>query len=260
MKEVLEVVEDAESGTTTVVMRVPGFENFGARFAELESMSAEAIFNAEDMDGMLGNALNLIQNLQKESMTKLQQQYEAASEGPEKERLKQMIEMLNGATKEFLSDDGDEEDGAEEEEEEAEFDEDDTEAEKGEDLQKLEIVLGEGISWDDAAEKRVDGFLAKWPQTRSKVQEALFQYYREFYPQVRTTEGEFPGEEIMLPEPSGPEVIADLFKISTVFLRTDGAIGLSGRCSWDDEHGFGILLREDKVVAAGYADEAYSDS
>lgn len=34
-------------------------------------------------------------------------------------------------------------------------------------------------------------------------------------------------------------------------------MGLSGDCTWDDEHGIGVLLEDGRVIDTGHADVAF---
>jgi hypothetical protein len=113
------------------------------------------------------------------------------------------------------------------------------------------------LKWDSTTEAAVDEFLANWPTSRPKVLEATAKYYKEKYPELLEFFGDDPGVQFILPKPGSREVVADLFRISTIHLRDDGAIGLAGPCTWDEEHGFGVLLKNGKVSAVGHASEAY---
>ena len=123
------------------------------------------------------------------------------------------------------------------------------------DLQRLYVSLPEGMKWDPLSEARVDRFLADWPALRPAVLDATFKYYKDFRPEV----ADFFGEEAqyVLPEATGPEVVADLFRVSTIHLHPDDAIGLGGYCTWDEEHGYGALVKSG-AVTVGQEDEAFA--
>jgi len=102
----------------------------------------------------------------------------------------------------------------------------------------------------------VDRFLTNWPKLKPKVLNATFEVYRSVYPVVMEFIGDDPGVQYVLPTPNAPESITDHLALETVFFRADKKIGLSGHCTWDDEHGWGVLLKDGAVIGAGGADEA----
>jgi Domain of unknown function (DUF6985) len=57
---------------------------------------------------------------------------------------------------------------------------------------------------------------------------------------------------------AAPEVVADLFRVSALYLHNnDATVGISGGCTWDLEHLWGALLRKNKVVEIGGVDVAF---
>ena len=69
--------------------------------------------------------------------------------------------------------------------------------------------------------------------------------------------GEESGEQHLLPVPTTAEAVADLCCIRSIYLHPEGVVGLGGSCTWDEEHGFGVLLKENDVLAVGGEDVAF---
>ena len=221
MKEVLKVEVDEEFDMTEVEMSVPEFQNFGQRLGELE-LKAHKIVLAEPM-------------VFPPNQGKL---------WPWLEKLATIIEWCLKAMGRKETDSAEEERALEPDPEDFVYD-----------LQRLRVLLPEGMRWDPLAEARVDRFLADWPALRPAVLDATFKYYQDFRPEV----ADFFGDEAqyVLPEATGPEVVADLFRITAIHLHPDDAIGLGGPCTWDEEHGYGALIKSG-VVTVGQEDEAFA--
>jgi hypothetical protein len=173
---------------------------------------------------------------------------------PESRRqvIEQMMKDINEAEAEAAEEQIDEDDDEVEEDEE-----EDPEGNFEYDLQQITVSTSPGMKWDSAAEAVVDQFLANWPAVRTAVLEATADYYKALYSEMIDYMGNDPSVEITLPKPDGPAVVADLFRITTLHLREDGGIGLSGHCTWDDEHGYGVLLKDGKIETVGHASEAF---
>jgi hypothetical protein len=43
----------------------------------------------------------------------------------------------------------------------------------------------------------------------------------------------------------------------SIHLHKDGSMGLAGHCTWDEEHGFGVRLKDGKVTDVGEGDIAF---
>ena len=227
MKEVLKVEADEEFDTTEVEMRVPEFQNFGQRMGELE-LKAHKIVLATPLDlDAAWAGLDRMGGL-----------------WPWLAKLATIIEWFLKAMRRKEPDSTKQE--PEQEPDPKEFEHD---------LQRLRVSLPEGMEWNPLAEAKVDRFLADWPALRPAVLNATLKYYKDFRPEV----ADFFGEEAqyVLPEATAPEVVADLFRISTIHLHPDDAIGLGGYCTWDEEHGYGALIKSG-AVTVGHEDEAFA--
>ncbi len=53
--------------------------------------------------------------------------------------------------------------------------------------------------------------------------------------------------------PAGPETVS----LTGIHLHDDGQVGYELACAWDGEHGAGVVLKGDRVVAVGQASEAF---
>ncbi|WP_035602899.1 hypothetical protein [Haloferula sp. BvORR071] len=84
--------------------------------------------------------------------------------------------------------------------------------------------------------------------------EALCKRYEEMYPQFQHF-----NDPILYPAPGGPQLMDDRARITAIYLREDGLIGLAGACTWEDEHGLGVLIEDSRVVDCGYCDVAYDE-
>jgi hypothetical protein len=253
MKEILEINVDPDLGTTEVSLRVPQFQNFGQHLRELElkeRKADQALDEPVDAEEIEETTTNLTE-MAKTSLGALQQKLDAMPEGPQKEMLRSSMQMMN----QMISGFGKLEDTEEDDEDEPGSEEDAADLEY--DLQQLRIALSDDMAWDKAAEARVDAFLAAWPGIRPQVLQATFKYYKDLYPQLAEMFGESPAIQFIMPKPTSPDVIADLFYISAIYLHEDGKIGLGAQCTWDEEHGYGVLLKNNKVVSVGHEDEAF---
>jgi hypothetical protein len=233
MKKVLKVQVDKASDSTEVTIRVPGFENFGQRLEALERKSIEAMDDEPPDPEMLSSAVAKLNAITEQALKKM-------PEGPQKE----MLLKLMKETDEAGLDDDDEE-----------YPELEPRKEKPVDLQELAVCLPDGMKWDKAAEAIVDQFLSDWPKLRPGVLKETAKYYKKHYPDLLEFLGDDASTRIILPKP-GSEQVVDLFRVSTIYVREDGGIGISGHCTWDDEHGFGAVLKKGKIEV-GQASDAY---
>jgi hypothetical protein len=237
MKEVVKVKVDREFGTTNVTIRASDFLNFGQRMGELQRKATEALLAPGPDDDAIPKAIANLNQLFEQNLKKM-------ADGPLKN---QTIEMMKESAREMEN--AKEADGIEVEVDPEEF---------THDLQTLSVSVPEGMKWDGTTEAKVDNFLAAWPQTRPAVLKATAQYYKKIFPATKEFLGDEPGIEFTLPKPGAAEIVADLFRISTIYLRDDGSIGLGCPCTWDEEHGYGIVLNNGKVIATGGEDEAFN--
>ena len=246
-KEVISVEIDQEFNTTSVELRVPEFDNFGQKLKELEEKTYDAIIDDPDHEEKMEEALEGVTKMYEASQEQLVAKIEALPDGAEKDALKAVQENIEKMN-EMLADEDDLEDADDEiGEEEDEFD-----------VERIDVELPEGVAWDESMEGTIDAFLRSWPDVRGKVLEAVFDFYKSYYDEAKEFFGDEPETKFVLPEPKSPTSIEDNFIVSTVYVRADGAIGLSGHCTWDEEHAWGVRLKDGEVTAAGQADEAFA--
>jgi hypothetical protein len=251
-KEIVSIDVDEEFDTTEVTIRVPNFDNFGRRLEELEQLAADAVLADDDVEGP---AAGLKANpLSHHSEQQLRDKIALLPEGPEKESLRTILENVR-RMKERIEADDENEAAADDDDDEPE---DDDPGEEEYDPELLVFAFSEGVGWDDDAERKVDRFLRNWPALKAKVLNAMFEVYQSVYPVMMEFVGDDPSIPYFLPEPGRPESIEDHFLVETVFFRADKKIGLSGYCTWDDELGWGALLKDGAVISAGGADEIFS--
>ena len=94
-------------------------------------------------------------------------------------------------------------------------------------------------------------------------QKAVFRYYTEFVYPFFLKEGLVPEGPDSIPRISSEQEILPLVKFSSVDVheqQKDGTVplGLRFYCNWDDEHGLGLRVIKDRVVAVGTDDVALS--
>jgi len=136
----------------------------------------------------------------------------------------------------------------------AQFDDPPDEGQFDYNLERLTVSCPEGMNWDKTLDARVDQFLVDWPKIRPRVLKEVFNLYKKIQPEVRRIHDN-PGAPFVLPEPATPEVVADLFRVSGIYLQHDEtSIGIGGGCTWDLEHLWGVLLRDNNVVEVGGID------
>lgn len=125
------------------------------------------------------------------------------------------------------------------------------------DFELFTVMPSDGIKWDAKAEAKIDEFIKAWPEVRPQVLKQAYVCYKKLYPELKDIFGDMPTFKFTMPKPTKPEVVEDIFSISMIYLRNDGAIGITGSCTWDEEHGFGAVIKKGKVVAFGHADEGF---
>ena len=61
-----------------------------------------------------------------------------------------------------------------------------------------------------------------------------------------------------MPDICAPQEPSDLLELQNIYILGDTAkIGFQFSCSWDMEHGLGVMTRKDKVVKIGEAEVAF---
>ena len=256
-KEILKIKVDEDLDYSMLWVRAPDFHNFGEKMEEIEEAVNKAWLETPDAPDEMQALTDSITALTSNSLAQLEEQVKAMPEGEERDQLRQGIEMM----KALQADPGEAE--AEEDEDEEEDSSDEAPAEESEedkwekDPQTLRVNLPEKAEWGAKYEKQLDEFLDQWPAVRSLVHQELFKMYQEIYPDMWDFRRDEPAAALALPEPVSVETIAQLFKITTITLHKNGKVGISGNCTWDEEHGFGVLVKGNKVLRTGAADEAY---
>lgn len=142
-------------------------------------------------------------------------------------------------------------------------DEEDEDPDQNDDLEDepdvYSIIIQEDMpQWSDAYPDRLQSFLTAWPSLRTKILNAAFAYYQMVHEDAWLLYGGRDEDKIILPDPDQPADIEQLFRIRAFHLYEDkDEIGLSGTCTWDDEHGFGCRIKKGEILGFSYADEVY---
>jgi hypothetical protein len=253
MKEIINISVDEELDLTEVSIRVPQFENFGKRLGELERKASEAFRvrpepeSDPELEAEIEADLNETMESLKSSVNSMKKELEAMPDSPQKKAMMLMYEQFSKMDEE--TDEEDEVEGDRPVDEKDRF---------NYDLQALRVSLGEEMKWDKAAEATVDQFLIDWPLIRPAVLQATFKHYKKIYPELMQIVGESDEYAFTMPKPTSPEVVADLFTITAIYLHQDGSIGLGGHCTWDEEHGYGVRIKNGKIVEVGHESDAFS--
>lgn len=236
-KEILSIKKSCGDTPAEASLRIPAFQNFGARMGALERESFDMLMARQagqdpttppmDVKSMISDMVAK----QKESIKQLPPEFAGLGDI--------MSGLFSGL--ENLEIDGTP----------PVFEEKDFES-LNYDLQELCVVLPADYSeWDGEAEAKLDQFLAGWAEIRPRVSQALYDYYVNWYPQLERY-----NNPILMPAPGDPQLVDDRARITTIYLNKDGSVGLSGQCTWEDEHGLGVLIKDGKVIDCGYADVA----
>lgn len=98
---------------------------------------------------------------------------------------------------------------------------------------------------------------------QASLRDAVLQAIFADYPNLRECYGDYVEEQAM-PEISTPRALMRLIRPSCVHVMAhpkDGftRVGFGFACSWDEEHGLGVLTHHGVVIAVGEADEAFSE-
>jgi len=241
--------EQHSRGHTELLLEAPDFENFGNRFEEMQDLADKA--NPTDPDEVRASTAGMMEQV-KTAMEEARKKHEAMPGGPKKETDSMMLGMLEELVKTAAGfqeepdqpDETGEEGGAEESEEEK----------RNPHLLQLHL---RGIKWDKNIESVLERFFADWPGLRPTVLQGVFEYYKGIYPELVDAYDYHKGKQFFIPEPSSPEAIQEIFYFQSIHLQKDGSAGLSGNCTWDEEHGLGVRLEDGNVAAVGAADIAY---
>jgi hypothetical protein len=251
----IEVDDDSGEDVVRVFLEVPKFQNFGQRLGELERKARE-VEQTDPDPWEVAAADGKILTLTKAEMKKLQKRWDALDiTDPEfGKKLVSIEQELNQHTVDLP---GDLKREVKKKTTKGKVKKERFSKPKY-DLERLRVELPEGMKWDKTAEARVDRVLADWPEIRPVVLKAVFKFYKKIHSTVRRMHDN-PGAPFVLPEPTSPDVVADLFHVSAIYLQDDETtIGIGGSCTWDLEHFWGALIRKNKVVEVGGIDEAFN--
>jgi len=246
--KILEVKKHFFGGDTDVSLEAPEFENFGNRLEEVQRLADEA--NPIDPEEVRASTADMMEQM-KAQMEAARKKHEAMPAGPKKAMDSVMLGMLEKMAKTAGE--------AQEESEQPDDENEEGDAEEAEEEKRNPHLLDvhADIKWNKNTESMLQQFFADWPQLRSVVLRGVFEYYKGIYPQLVEAYDYHKGRQFFIPEPTSPEAIQEIFYVQSIHLHKDGSIGLSGFCTWDEEHGFGVRLKDGKVTGAGAADTAF---
>jgi hypothetical protein len=92
--------------------------------------------------------------------------------------------------------------------------------------------------------------------------EALLKYYQNTILPL-WKDNDYFGVPALVPLVKTPEALENLLSLPNIYLypprEAISSFGLSFECTWDVEHGTGVLIRENKVLHAGLAEVANYD-
>jgi hypothetical protein len=242
-------------GDTIIEYRVPDFHNFGDRMEQIQDEYLDVRLQRRDDDtneqrasaetelpGLFGKLMSALTSRMEDELRELRESRPDAAR-----QMKKALGELEalGETSDDRSD----------------ADDDSPDQDADDELEAphvIEIVLSKPLEWNKETQGRVDEFLSKWPSLRSGVRKAFFEAYREQYDDLWAFLGGHPADKIRFPDPTGPEVIENLFRFDLLHLSPDSdAIGFQGTCTWDDEHGVGARFEAGALVEVGQADVAF---
>ena len=254
MKEIISAEKNSDFDDWEIEMRVPGFDNFGKRLGDLEKRAFEAELAFDQTTEGKAEARKTVEALGNQIAQAVQDQRQLAEkisgyavDDPLCESVEGITKMLEGLPEIMAAEGAGLLEGAEFDPEDDSFDRD---------HEVLEIALEEGIEWDAEAESRVNAFLASWPQIRSEVHREAFAHYQAIFSQIEDN-AQGAGGALTLPAPVSSGVVEDLFTITSLFLFADGRVGISGDCTWDEEHGFGAVIKDTRVLEFAQSDLLY---
>ena len=249
-KELIKIEEDRSGDIAH--HRLPDFKNFGEKLDEIENAHCNIVLNDPKMPGILANGLsnmvNLIDNLAPQLDDKIE---EFRKENPKlakqlKENLFKMAEELSKDVDEIEN-----------------MDDDDDEVivkdQAKEDPEVFSVYIPDNKKWEKIYEDRLDEFLDLWPSVRQKALDAVFDdYYKKCYDDIWEFAGGEPHDKLILPDPADSSVIENIIRFYSIHIHAEpGRFGLEGQCTWDDEHGIGILIEYDKVLSVGGASTSF---
>lgn len=137
---------------------------------------------------------------------------------------------------------------------------------KEESIGQVQVIILDELNDDPNPNKEqllaID-YLSNNPE---KIKTALLKAVEANYAELKDTYGyneEDEDDQLFFPSIESLEDYRNVFGIGNVFIHVsnkDGLayIGFEGGCSWDEEHGLGIVLHQDRLVDFGQADTAFN--
>ena len=122
-------------------------------------------------------------------------------------------------------------------------------------------------SISDIQKKNYDGFIAKQDLLTPEILKKIFDFYKSSYADYKegwTMTGSISDKELEkhLPTPTTPENLKPFITPAIVHIQNrhdceDGTIAIEFDCTWDLEHGLGVLIKNWKVFEASVAEICY---
>lgn len=104
-------------------------------------------------------------------------------------------------------------------------------------------------------------------QNADRVFAAILDRLLPYYQKMRPTYSEYLGDEAqrLMPAVTQREALSPLIDLRDVHIHPweksgVGYVGLQFGCTWDSEHGLGVLMHNDRVVELGGADVSFASA
>ena len=115
--------------------------------------------------------------------------------------------------------------------------------------------------------KNYDDFLIKQDLLTPDILKKIFEFYKSSYSDYKegwTLTGSISDDELekYLPTPTTPENLKPFITPAIIHIQNrhdceEGTIAIEFDCTWDTEHGLGVLIKNWKVVEASVAEITY---
>jgi len=122
-------------------------------------------------------------------------------------------------------------------------------------------------SISETQRKNYEGFIDKQDFLLPEILKRIFEFYKSSYADYKegwTMAGDISDKELEkhLPTPTTPENLKPFITPVIVHIQNrhdceEGTISIEFDCTWDIEHGLGVLIKNWKVVEASVADICY---
>jgi hypothetical protein len=122
-------------------------------------------------------------------------------------------------------------------------------------------------SISETQKKNYEGFIAKQDLLTPEILKKIFDFYKSSYTDYKegwTMAGGISDKELEkhLPTPTTPENLKPFITPAIVHIQSrqdceEGTVGIEFDCTWDIEHGLGVLIKNWKVTEASVAEIAY---